>query len=106
MRRRIEAHIGFLKAELNELDGDLDRAIRESPLSREKDELLRSVPGVGPKASATLLADLPELGALDNKKLAALVGVAPLNRDSRVFRGKRRVGEGARRSGRCCIWRQ
>ncbi len=94
VRERIEAHIGFLKAELDELDGDLDRAIRDSPVWREKDELLRSVPGIGPKVSATLLADLPELGALDNKKLAALVGVAPLNRDSGVFRGKRRVWGG------------
>lgn len=94
IRERIEAHIEFLKAELDELDSDLDKAIRESSVWREKDELLRTVPGVGPKVSATLLADLPELGGLDNKKLAALVGVAPLNRDSGVFRGKRRVWGG------------
>ena len=68
MRRRIEAHIGFLKAELNELDGDLDRALRESPLSREKDEMLRSVPGVGQKVSASMYADMTEYGALDYKK--------------------------------------
>ncbi len=94
VRERIEAHIEFLEAELDDLDGDLDRVIRESSVWREKDELLRSMPGVGPKVSATLLANLPELGALDNKKLAALVGVAPLNRDSGVFRGKRRVWGG------------
>ncbi len=94
VRERLEAHIEFLKAELDELDADLDRVIRESSLWREKDELLRSVPGVGPKVSATLLADLPELGTLDNKKLAALVGVAPLNRDSGVLRGKRHVWGG------------
>jgi transposase len=94
VRRRIEAHIEFLESELDERDGELERTIRESPLWREKDELLRSVPGVGPKVSATLLADLPELGTLDNKQLAALVGVAPLNRDSGVFRGKRRVWGG------------
>jgi transposase len=94
VRERIEAHIEFLKVELDELDGDLDRVIRESPVWREKDELLRSVPGVGPKVSATLLAELPELGTLEDKKLAALVGVAPLNRDSGVFRGKRRVWGG------------
>jgi transposase len=94
VRERIETHIGFLMAELDELDGHLDRAIRDSPVWREKDELLRSMPGVGPKVSATLLADLPELGTLDDKKLAALVGVAPLNRDSGVFRGKRRVWGG------------
>ena len=94
VRERIEAHIEFLKVELSDLDDDLDRAIRESPVWREKDELLRSVPGVGPKVSATLLANLPELGTLENKKLAALVGVAPLNRDSGVFRGKRKVWGG------------
>ena len=94
VRERIEVHIEFLEAELSDLDGDLDKAIRESPVWREKDERLRSVPGVGPKVSATMLADLPELGALDNKKLAALVGVAPLNRDSGVFRGKRRTWGG------------
>ncbi len=94
VKERIEAHIGFLRAELDDLDGDLDRAIRESSVWREKDELLRSVPGVGPRVSATLLADLPELGTLSSKKLAALVGVAPLNRDSGVFRGKRRVWGG------------
>ncbi len=94
VRERIEAHIEFLKAELDELDSDLDKAIRESSVWREKDVLLRSVPGVGPRVSATLLADLPELGSLENKKLAALVGVAPLNRDSGVFRGKRRVWGG------------
>ncbi len=94
MRGRIEAHIEFLQAELSELGDDLDRAIRNSPVWREKDELLQSVPGIGPKVSATLLADLPELGALDNRKLAALVGVAPLNRDSGTRRGKRRVSGG------------
>ena len=94
VRERIEAHIEFLKVELSDLDDDLDRAIRGSPVWREKDELLRSVPGVGPKVSATLLANLPELGTLENKKLAALVGVAPLNRDSGVFRGKRKVWGG------------
>ncbi len=91
VRARIEAHIGFLGAEL---DGELDQAIRDSPVWREKDELLRSVPGIGPKVAATLLAELPELGTLTSKKLAALVGVAPLNRDSGVFRGKRRVWGG------------
>ncbi len=94
VRERIEAHIAFLRAELDELDSDLDKAIRESPVWREKDVLLRTVPGVGPRVSATLLADLPELGSIDSKKLAALVGVAPLNRDSGVFRGRRRVWGG------------
>ncbi len=104
VRERVEAHIGFLHAELSELDDDLERAIRDSPVWREKDELLRSVPGVGPKVSATLLADLPELGTVTNKELAALVGVAPLNRDSGGFRGSAGCGDAGRRCGRCCTW--
>lgn len=97
VRERVEAHIGFLEMELSELDDDLDRAIRESPLWREKDELLRSVPGIGPRVSATLLAEMPELGSLTDKKLAALVGVAPLNRAGGDHRGKGRVSRGRSR---------
>jgi len=67
---------------------------RESPLWREKDELLRNVPCGGTVLSATLLADLPELGTLNRRQIASLVGVAPLNRDSGTFRGKRRVWGG------------
>lgn len=94
---RIRAHIEFLEAELSDLDDDLDRAIQESPVWREKDALLRSVPGVGPVVSTTLLAELPELGTLTHKQLAALVGVAPLNRDSGTFRGRRTVWGGRAR---------
>ncbi len=94
---RIQAHIGFLQAELSDLDDDLGRAIQESPVWREKDELLRSVPGVGPVVSTTLLAELPELGALTHKQLAALAGVAPLNRDSGTLRGRRMVWGGRAR---------
>ena len=68
--------------------------IQQSPVWREKDELLRSVPGVGPVLTSTLLANLPELGTLTNKQIAALVGVAPLNRDSGTLRGRRTVWGG------------
>ncbi len=94
LRRRIEAHLRWLRKELERANEDLERAVRESPVWREKDDLLRSVPGVGPILSATLLAELPELERLDRRKLAALVGVAPLNRDSGTLRGIRTVWGG------------
>lgn len=89
LKRRIEVHLRWLKKELERANEDLERAVRESPVWREKDDLLRSVPGVGPTLSATLLAELPELEHLDRRRLAALVGVAPLNRDSGTLRGIR-----------------
>jgi transposase len=95
--RRIEAHLRWLRKELTRANEDLARTVRESPVWREKDDLLRSVPGVGPTLSATLLAELPELEHLDRRRLAALVGVAPLNRDSGTLRGIRTVWGG--RSG-------
>ena len=76
---------------LNDLDTDLRQRIRHSPVWREKDDLLRSVPGVGPQVSLTLLAYLPDLGTLNRKQIAGLVGVAPSNRGSGPHRGKRRV---------------
>ena len=91
VRPRIEAHIAWLKQELDDLDQTLRRTLRQSPLWREKDDLLRSVPGVGDQTSATFLACLPELGALHRRQIAALVGVAPFNRDSGALRGKRTV---------------
>ena len=94
VRRHIKDHIAWLERELVDTDNDLRRSIKESPVWREKDNLLRSVPGVGPVLSATLLADLPELGTLNRRQIAALVGVAPLNRDSGNFRGKRSVWGG------------
>ena len=94
VRPRIEAHIGWLKQELDDMDTDLRQRIQRSPVWREKDDLLRSVPGVGPQVSLTLLAYLPELGTLNRKQIAALVGVAPFNRDSGPYRGKRSVWGG------------
>lgn len=97
VRQRVQDHIRWLEQELADLDDDLERALRESPLWRGKDNLLRSVPGIGRVLSITLLADLPELGTLSRHQIAALVGVAPLNRDSGRFRGKRTVWGGRAR---------
>jgi len=94
LRERIEAHVAFLEAEVSALDAEVERAIRRSPLWRENDARLRSVKGVGPVVSATLLSTLPELGAVEHKRLAALVGVAPFNRDSGKYRGKRAIWGG------------
>jgi transposase len=97
VRQRVQDHIRWLEQELADLDDDLDHTLRESSLWREKDNLLRSVPGIGRVVSITLLADLPELGALSRYRIAALVGVAPLNRDSGRFRGTRTVWGGRAR---------
>ena len=91
---RINAHLGWLKDELDQIDDELRQSVQDSPLWREKDELLQTAPGVGPVLALTLLAELPELGTLDRKQIAALVGVAPLNRDSGSWRGKRAVWGG------------
>jgi len=93
-RGDIKEHIAWLKERLDDVNEELSKSIRNSTVWREKDDLLRSVPGIGPVASATLLSQLPELGALNRKQIAALVGVAPLNRDSGVMRGKRCVWGG------------
>lgn len=94
VRGRIEAHIKWLEKELSRTDRDLDEAIEKSPTFRENEALLRSVPGVGPVLCRTLLAELPELGSLSPRELSALVGVAPLNRDSGTLRGRRTVWGG------------
>lgn len=97
VRRRVQAHIDWLKQELCNVDDDLNAAVKESPMWRAKDQILTSTPGVGKVVSLTLLADLPELGTLNRKEIAHLVGVAPLNRDSGLFRGKRIVWGGRAR---------
>ena len=103
MRGRLQAHVRWLEKELSRTDQDLEEAIEESPTWRENEELLRSVPGVGPVLARTLLAELPELGSLQPKQLAALVGVAPLNRDSGAFRGRRRAVWGGRATVRASL---
>lgn len=94
VRLQLEVHVEWLRAQVRGVDKELARVVRASPLWRERDDLLRSVPGVGPVLSATLLAELPELGTLDRKEVAALVGVAPLNRDSGRWRGRRSIWGG------------
>ena len=93
----IEAHIAWLEQDLSDLDQGLRQTLRQSPVWREKDDLLRTVPGVGEQLSLTLLANLPELGTLNRREIAALVGVAPYNRDSGALRGKRAVWGGRSR---------
>lgn len=87
----VQEHVDWLTAKLEELEAEIDQLIRNSPIWREKSDLLCSVPGIGPVTAMTLLADLPELGTLNRQKIAALVGVAPFNRDSGPKRGKRRI---------------
>ena len=96
-RPRIEAHIVWLERELDDLDEGLRQTLCQSPVWREKDDLLRTVPGVGEQLSLTLLAYLPELGTLDRRQVAALVGVAPFNPDSGTLGGKRTVWGGRAR---------
>jgi transposase len=94
VRKRIDAHIRWLEAELHRADNDLDHSIRHSPIWKDTEDLLRSVPGIGPVISRTLLAELPELGQLNRKQIAALVGIAPLNCDSGTLRGRRSIWGG------------
>ena len=94
LRSRLEAHIAWLRQERDALDALLRQQIRHSPLWREDNALLQSVPGVGPVLATTLIAELPELGHLDRKQIAALVGVAPLNCESGTWRGRRIIWGG------------
>ena len=96
----VDRVIALLQAQLSELEGDIDEAIRKTPAWREREDLLRSVPGIGPATARTLIAELPELGALDRRKIASLVGLAPMNRDSGTMRGRRTIvgGRGTVRS--------
>jgi transposase len=94
LRADIHAHLTWLEQRVADLETDIGRAIRASPLWRAPDDRLQSPPGVGPVLSRTRLAELPELGRLSRQEIAALVGVAPLNRDSGTWRGKRTVGGG------------
>ena len=101
--RAIRLSISHLEKALKEIDGDINSSIRNSPAWREQDEVLRSVPGVGPVLSRTLLSQLPELGTINRKKVSALVGVAPLNCDSGKRQG-RRVIWGGRASVRAVLY--
>jgi transposase len=94
IRRDVQAHIHWLEQRVKDSNDDLRQAIRASPLWRATDQLLRSVPGIGPTTAAVLVADLPELGHLSRHQVAALVGVAPFNRDSGPRRGPRTIAGG------------
>ena len=89
VRRSLDAHIRWLERQVIDTDATLEAAIQASPVWRVQDQLLQSVPGVGPTLARTLLGLLPELGHLDRHHIAALVGVAPLARDSGTLRGRR-----------------
>ena len=88
--KSIQKHIQYLERTLEDINKDINKTIKKSPTWRENDSILQSFRGVGPVVFATLLCDLPELGTLNRKKIATLVGVAPLNCDSGRFRGRRR----------------
>ncbi len=94
IRRSIEAILRALEKELSRADDDLDKAIQSSPVWKAKDELLQSIPGIGPVVSRTLLAEMPELGTLSREEAAALAGVAPMNQDSGEWRGRRTIRGG------------
>ena len=94
VRYSIRDIIRALEKQIRQIDADIDRLIRKSPVWREKEEILRSVPGVGPTTARTLLAELPELGHCGNRQISSLAGLAPRNRDSGKFRGKRTIGGG------------
>jgi transposase len=103
VRKSLKNHIAFLERELAMTDSDLDRLVRQSPVWRERDDLLQSVPGVGRILSRTLLAELPELGHLSRRAIAKLVGVAPISRDSGTWRGRRTI-QGGRASVRTALY--
>ena len=89
VEKDIQRHLGWLEKEIKKYDDKLDNILKSSPNWRFNDQLLRSVPGVGPTLSKTLLSELPELGQLNRKKIAALVGLAPFNNDSGQKHGQR-----------------
>ena len=103
VRRSLRQHVAWLERRVSDVDDDLGHAIERSPLWRVHEDLLRSVPGIGPVVARTLLAELPELGQLDRRAIAALVGVAPFNRESGRWRGRRMIA-GGRASVRAVLY--
>ena len=94
VHHELRSRIDYLRKDLHSLNRDLEQKLRGTPLWREHEDLLKSVPGVGPVTCFTLIADLPELGRLTRREIAKLVGVAPLSRDSGLMRGRRMVWGG------------
>lgn len=103
VKRSLFEHIEWLEKRLGKMDDELLATVRESPVWREKDDLLQSVPGIGRAVSVTLLAELPELGRLNRRQIAALVGVAPFNRDSGTLKGTRHI-RGGRKKVRSALY--
>lgn len=103
VQRSIRRLVKALEKELASLDGDIDGAVRGSPVWREKEALLTSVPGIGPTIARTLLAEMPELGSLDRRQVAALAGLAPFTRQSGQWRGRSFIG-GGRASVRAALF--
>jgi transposase len=97
LRKSIEDHIAWLKRELAEMDTTLKERVQQDPVCSDKDNILQSAPGIGPTVSAMLIGRIPELGNLNRRKIANLVGLAPLNRDSGQYRGKRTIWGGRSR---------
>lgn len=104
IQKRVQAHVMWLEQEFEHINTELTITMRQSSVWREKEEVLRSVPGVGPVLTTTLFANLPELGTLTRKGVAALAGVAPLPRDSGTLKGRRAIW-GGRMCGPHSIWR-
>jgi transposase len=105
VRADLQAHLSWLSARLTQVEQQLQTAIEASPAWRAKEDLLRSIPGIGPVSSRTRLAALPELGTLSNREAAALAGLAPFADDSRTRRGRRRV-PGGRSAVRSVLYRE
>src|SRR6476659_1119147 len=103
IKKSIARHVRALEKELAEIDAEIDAGVRGSPAWRDKEDLLASVPGVGPVVARTLIAELPELGTLDKKKIASLAGLAPYTRQSGQWKGKSMIG-GGRKSVRCALF--
>ena len=93
-RRDIQTHLRWLQKRLDQIDDEIKRNIQNGPLWRATDQILQSTPGVGPSTSAVLISGVPELGQLNRKQIASLIGVAPLNRDSGRLKGRRMVWGG------------
>lgn len=103
LHKDLDKHITWLQEALRRLDDELHKRIRNTPLWRERDDLLQSAKGIGPQTSALLIAALPELGCLNRHQIAKLVGIAPMNRDSGRFRGERHIA-GGRASVRSALY--
>jgi transposase len=103
VKKSLKKHIAYLEREITIADTDMGEMVRQSPMWRERDDLLQSVPGIGPVVSRTLLAELPELGRLNRRAIAKLVGVAPMNQDSGVWRGRRAI-KGGRTTVRAALY--